>query len=1132
MTRTSLTLAAVAALAFLAAPSQSRPGRTAEAAAYPDAEQLPPGAKVVKLEVRPATVTLAGPFAYSQLLVTAHLEGGETADVTRSAKIDAGKLATVSSNGLVRPTADGSGDVTVSLAGQTAKVPLTVAGAQADQPVSFVRDVQPVLSKLGCNAGTCHGAQAGKNGFKLSLRGYDPVFDYRALTDDLEGRRFNRAAPEKSLFLLKTSGAIPHQGGVLTQPGDPNYEMLRRWVGQGVRFDPESPRVKSLEIFPKDPTVARLGGKQQFAVLATYTDGSVRDVTAETFIDSSNTEVATVDKTGLLTSVRRGEATMLARYEGAYAASTVVVMGDRTGFAWQPRPVYNYVDELVDAKLQKVKVQPSDLCDDAAFIRRVYLDLTGMPPSSDEVRAFLADTRDSKLKRDELVDKLVGSDAYVEHWTNKWADLLQVNRKFLGEPGAKAFRQWIREAVASNKPYDQFAYEILTANGSNVENPPAAYYKILRSPDAAMENTTQLFLAIRFNCNKCHDHPFERWTQDQYYNMSAYFTQVGRTEDPKFKGQKIGGTAVEGAVPLVEVIKDTTAGEIKHARTGEVSPPKFPYEVNAELPADASRRVQMAKWVTSPNNPYFARSYANRLWAYLLGPGLIEPIDDIRAGNPPTNPALLDRLTTEFVASGFDTRSLVKTICKSRTYQLSIKTTRWNRDDDINYSHALARRLPAEVLYDSIHKVTGATSRLPGLPPGSRAAQLVDSNVELPGGFLELFGKPVRESACECERSGGMNLGPVLAMVNGPIVADALKDPNNRINQFTLKEKDDGKVVDEIYLSVLNRYPTPREREDGIKALRAAGPDHAEMVAVHQRRVEALDAYKKTLDGRQAAWEKGLLDQKPTAWTTVEVTKAESKQGPTPAVAKEGAKLTVNPDGSITASGKSDAVDIYTVVGKVKSKEPITAVRIEVLADPSLPNRGPGRAENGNFVLNEFRLTARDLGKPDDKGKAVKLVNPQATFQQDGFPVQNAIDNNPATGWAIAPQLGKDHAALFRFQQPVAASPDGIEFTVVMDQRYPDNHKIGKFRISVTTEKNPKLGSPLSPEQVELLETPPDERTEAQKANLRGMYLAQDKEYQRLAAEAADAPPADPRVLGAQDLTWALINSPAFLFNH
>ncbi|MFO0823869.1 MAG: DUF1549 domain-containing protein [Gemmataceae bacterium] len=501
-------------------------------------EKLPDGAKVTKLDVRPTQIDLTGPFAYSQLIVTATLNNGETLDATRIAQLTSPKELVTVTNGLVRAASDGKSDIAVSLDGQAVKVPVTVSGFKSEKPISFVTDVQPVLSKLGCNSGTCHGAAQGKVGFKLSLRGYDSLFDHRSLTDDLEGRRFNRAAPEKSLMLLKPAGAVPHQGGVMMQPGDPNYELLRRWISQGVKLDLDAVRVQSIDVFPKNPTVWRIGQKQQFAVLATYTDGRVRDVTAEAFIDSSNTEIATTDKSGLVTTLRRGEATMLARYEGAYAASTVVVMGDRTGFTWEQRPVNNYIDELVDAKLKKVKVQASPIAGDADFIRRVYLDLTGLPPTAEETRAFLDDKRDTKVKRDELIDKLVGSDPFIEHWTNKWADLLQVNSKFLGGGGATALRKWIRDRMAENMPYDKFAYEILTASGSNIENPPAAYYKILRSADVAMENTTQLFLAVRFNCNKCHDHPFERWTQDQYYNLAAYFSQVSRAEDPKFKGQR------------------------------------------------------------------------------------------------------------------------------------------------------------------------------------------------------------------------------------------------------------------------------------------------------------------------------------------------------------------------------------------------------------------------------------------------------------------------------------------------------------------------------------------------------------------------------------------------------------------
>lgn len=1085
-------------------------------------EKLPDGAKVTELVVRPAKVELNGPFAYAQLLVTATLDNGETLDATRIATVAAPKFAAANAAGLVRPTADGSGTIAVSLAGASAPVPVTVKGFGDDRPVSFVTDVQPVLGKLGCNAGTCHGAQAGKNGFKLSLRGYDPLFDFRSLTDDLEGRRFNRAAPEKSLMLMKPAGAVPHQGGVTMQSGDPYYEVVRRWISQGVKLDLDAVRVKSIDVFPKDPTVYRIGQKQQFAVVATYADGRVRDVTAEAFIESSNTEVAKVDKTGLLTSERRGEATMLARYEGAYAASTVVIMDDRSGFAWEPRPVYNYIDGLVDAKLKKVKVQASGLCDDATFIRRVYLDLTGLPPAPEEVLSFINDTRDGRAKREELIDRLVGSDAYVEHWSNKWADLLMVNRKFLGDVGATAFRKWIRDRVAENKPYDQFAYEVLTASGSNVANPPASYYKTLRTPDAVMENTTQLFLAVRFNCNKCHDHPFERWTQDQYYSLASYFAQVSRSPDPKYKGQNIGGTAVEGAKPLVEIIADQKGGEIKHERTGETAKPHFPYAVRAEIPAQLTRREQVAKWITSPQNPYFAKSYVNRMWSYLLGVGLIEPIDDIRAGNPPTNPALLDALTEDFIKGGFDTRKLVKTICKSRTYQLSLATNRWNKDDEINYSHATARRLPAEVLFDAIHKATGSVSRLPGLPPGSRAAQLVDSNVNLPGGFLELFNKPVRESSCECERSGGLNLGPVLAMVNGPIVGEAIKDPVNRINKLALAEKDDNKLAEQIFLAVLNRLPTPKEKAEAVVAIRAGAKDHAAMVAEYKPKRDAFEAYKAALDAKQRAWEEGLKSLKPTKWHTLDVRRAEAKA--------VGTKLTVQKDGSILAGGKAAETELYTVTGLAELDAPVTAMRLEVLADPTLPAKGPGRADNGNFVLNEFRVTAKPLDKPDATATPVKLRALAAIFQQDGFPAQNAVDNNPGTGWATAPRFGQDNAALFRFDKPVVG-PAGAYFTVTLDQRFGTRHVIGKFRLAVTTDPNPRLQSPLSPQQLALLEMPADERTPAQKDALRQMYLAQDKEYARLAAETADAPPSDPRVLGAQDLVWALINTPAFLFN-
>jgi hypothetical protein len=1084
-------------------------------------EKLPPGTRLMRLEVQPAAISLKHPYAYNQLLVTAQLDSGDRIDVTRMVQIDKpAQVIKVTPAGLVRPTADGNGQIKIAMDGQSVTVPVIVSGLKEVYPVSFVRDVMPALGKMGCNAGTCHGAQSGKNGFKLSLRGYDPLYDHRSLTDDLGGRRFNRAAPDQSLMLLKPSGGVPHVGGVLTQPGEPYYELMRAWIANGVKLDLNSPRVVSIDIEPKAPVVPLIGMKQQMAVRASYSDGSVRDVTAETFIEGSNGEVASVDKQGLVTAIRRGETAVLARYEGAYTAATLIVMGDRKGFVWKDVPVNNYVDTLVYEKLKQVKILPSDLCTDPEFIRRAYLDLTGLPPGPEEVRAFLGDARPTKVKRDELVDRLIGSPDYVEHWTNKWADLLQVNRKFLGEQGAAALRNYIRQAVSTNMPYDKFVYSILTATGSTLENPPAAYYKVLREPGPAVENTTQLFLAIRFNCNKCHDHPFERWTQDQYYQLAAYFAQVGRQEDPKYKGQKVGGGDINGATPLAEIIADLKTGEVKHERTGAVTPPVFPYTHKDLAPVTASRREQLAKWVTSRENSYFARSYVNRIWSYLLGVGIIEPVDDIRAGNPPTNSRLLERLTSEFVAGGFDVRRIERDICKSRVYQQSIATNKWNADDDVNYSHALARRLPAEVLYDAIHRATGAMSKLPGLPPGARAAQLLDSSVEVPSGFLGLFGKPPRESACECERSASMMLGPVLNMVNGPIVGEALKDSNNRLYKVTATEKDDQKVVEDLFLSILCRPPTREELAKGLKALADSQGDNARVVAEHAKLVAALNEYEKPMPARQAEWEKNL--KQIVFWKVVSAASAK---------ASGGAKLDRQPDESILASGKNSTPEVYTITAET-SLTGITGIRLEVLPDPSLPGRGPGRSPNGNFVLNEFRITAAPKGEPG-KSKPVVLHKPIADFAQQNFGVAGAIDGNPQTGWAIAPAFGKAHTAVFETKEPTGF-PNGTILTFVLDQQFAGKqHNIGKFRLAVTTSR-PPLSAEGFPEAIaKVLVIPADKRTEAQKGEVAQFFRSLDPEWVRRKQALAEYPvPGDKRLLGAQDLAWALLNSPEFLFNH
>jgi hypothetical protein len=1088
----------------------------------PNGESLPPGAKLVKVEAEPTTIHLQQPFAYTQLLLRGHLDNGDVVDVTRMAKLaKTSDLVAVSERGQVRPRKDGKTTLTFTVQGQKIDIPVTVENHESKYQVSFVRDVMPVLSKVGCNAGTCHGSAQGKNGFQLSLRGYDPAFDHRALTDDIAGRRFNRAAPDKSLMLMKTSGEVPHVGGVLTRPGEPYYDILRLWIAEGVKLDLQAPRVQSVAITPGSVTVPLKGMKQQMRVVATYTDGAKRDVTAEAFIESSNTEIATVDKQGLVTAVRRGETAVMVRYEGNYTAATLIVMGDRSGFAWKEVPEYNWVDTLVYDKLKQVKVLPSELCADEVFVRRIYLDLIGLPPEPEQLKAFLADTRPQREKREALIDQLIGSPDFIEHWTNKWCDLLQVNTKFLGGQGAAAFRNWIKKALTDNMPYDQFANALLTGTGSNMDNPPAAYFKILRDPALAMENTTHLFLAVRFNCNKCHDHPFERWTQNQYYSLSSYFAQITREEDPKFKGQKIGGTAVMGAQPLVEIIKDKNSGEVKNERTGKNAVPQFPFTIK-DMPSDKeSRRQQLAKWIISPSNPYFARSYVNRIWSYLLGVGLIEPVDDIRAGNPPTNPKLLDKLTTEFVASNFDVRKLMATICKSRTYQHAVETNQWNRDDDVNYSHALARRLPAEVLYDTICKVTGSQSKLPGLPPGSRAAQLLDPSAPVPGGFLEQLGKPARESACECERSSALLLGPVLNLVNGPVMADALKDPNNRIAKLVAREKDDAKVVEELFLSILCRQPTQAELNACVAEFRNNGDDFTKLVAEHGRRVKALEAYDAELPKKQAAWE--VEQRRTTDWTVLDVEEARGEGGTT---------LTKQTDLSILASGKNPTPETYVLTAKTPAAE-ITGYRLEVLADPTLPKNGPGRApDNGNFVLNEFKVFFSPDGDPK-KFKEVKLANAKATFSQDGFAVAQAIDGNPDTGWALSPQLGKNHTAVFEGRTKVGNPGGGVlKFEMLQKLPNPKNHNIGRFRLSVTTQKTPLYLQVLPENIAKIVNGDPAKRTPQQQQEVANYYRNLDTDLRRLQNAVAELPlPPDARTMAAQDVAWALMNTPAFLFN-
>jgi hypothetical protein len=1017
-------------------------------------------------------------------------------------------------------------------------------------------------------------------------------------------------------MLLKATGVVPHEGGRRTVPGSVDYAILRQWILEGAKLDPESARVTQIDLEPANPVAQRIGSQQQVRVVATYSDGRTRDVTSRAFVESGNPEVAAADAHGLVTTLRRGEAPILARYEGQYAATTLTVMGDRDGFEWQEPPMNNRIDELVAAKWQRMKILPSDLCDDAEFIRRVSLDLTGLPPTVDELREFLANPRDQRSKRDALIERLLNSQDFVEHWANKWADLLQVNRKFLGEPGARLFRDWIRDEIARNTPHDEFVRKLLTASGSTKDNPAAAYWKILRDPTEAMETTTHLFLATRFNCNKCHDHPFERWTQRQYYELSQYFARVDLEKDEASGDRTVDGTAVEGARPLFEIVSDRTEGGVLHPRTGQVPAPAFPYPAGSVDPsAEQSRRAALAAWITAADNRYFALSYVNRLWGYLMGVGLIEPLDDIRAGNPPSNPELLEHLTREFIESGFNTRHILRQTVQSRTYQLELEPRRWNDDDHLNYSHAQPRRLPAEVLLDAVYRVTGATPDFPGATPGTRAAQLLDPAVDLPGGFLTNLGRPARESACECERSSDLQLSAVMALLSGPAISQAVSDPRNALTQLVDHHPDDLDLANELFLRTLGREATAAELPAIRETIAALEEDHARLTEqlaraeadwdmrrpeLEQQRLEVITGAERaladhlveraprlaaaqrerlerialaeaavserepTLETRLVEWEAALAaDRFETLWQPLD---------PAEVRATGSARLTKLPDGSVRSTGSIGELPDYIVTAETTVTN-ITGIKLEVLPDASLPGFGPG-LKDGDFALSELVVEAASETAPD-KFSRLKIVNGAADHiipDRELSQLWNGVaEQGRPEGWSIGNDTSRPHWAAFALESP-AGDTNGIVLKITLQHRYEAPYEVGRFRLWITTNAAPAAEG-LPTEIADILRVPGKDRKPAQRAALLAHWRRADPRMLRLdfAVELARNPlpdderlaelegelalatrpvATDPillqlredarlsteqlarkRLTAAQDLTWALINTPSFLFN-
>ena len=789
-------------------------------------------AQVTKIILEPPALVLSEPDKGWRVLVTGVDTDGFKIDLTHEASLEPqGNTVKLGDDGLIYPVASGETKVKVSAAGHSAELSVTVTDLGTSRPVNFKRDVMPILNKLSCTSGSCHGAAKGKNGFKLSLRGYDPEFDYQALLYEISGRRVNRAAPAESLLISKPTQAVPHQGGlVLTQP---EYKKtILRWISEGTLFgDNRKDAVEKLEVYPKEIFMTRTGMKQQILVLAHYGDGSVRDVSKEASIKSNTETIAKMAPGGehIMTAVapgpmrmegaqsivgeRIGEAALQVRYEGKFVTLPMTVLNPEEGFTWSNPPKYNYIDEHIDAKLRRLKIQPAPVSDDATFLRRAYLDLAGIPPTPQQARSFLEDPEKSRLKRSRLIDDLMKRKQFVDHWALKWGDLLQSNRKYLGEKGTWAFRQWIRDAISGNRPYDELVRELITSSGSTYQNPAANFYRVNNDAKVAMEKTTQIFLGVRMVCAQCHDHPFERWTQNQYYQLASFFAAVG--VKPGFESDE----------QIIYLKREDDL--IKHPNSGRYVEPQYLIASAGAptIPDDGDRREALAQWLTSDKNPFFARAIVNRLWSYFLGRGIIEPVDDIRASNPPVNEALLAAMAKDFIDHGYDLQHVIRTIVNSRTYQASIEANKWNGADETNFSHFIPRRLPAETLLDAVTVATGSKPEFEGVPHDFTAQELPDPFVGK-GGFLDMFGRPQRESACECERRGNVSLPQAMKLVNGPTLAEAIADPEGRVSEAILAGNSDRQLIEDLYLATFSRLPTATEYDSALTYVKR-GPSRA-----------------------------------------------------------------------------------------------------------------------------------------------------------------------------------------------------------------------------------------------------------------------------------------------------------------
>ena len=748
----------------------------------------------VSIAVFPPDVNMQSARGKQRIIVQASYADGITRDITAQAKVTISdpKIAKIV-NLEVLPVGDGKCSIAVEFEGKTTQIPVDVKDATKDRPISFKLDVMPIFLRNGCNQGGCHGAARGKDGFRLSLFGFDPDGDHYRLTRELNGRRINLAIPEESLLVEKSIGKVPHTGGQKFAVGEQYYNDLVRWVDAGGPQDPAGIATPvSVDLFPKTALLDGKGSTQQLIVRAKYSDGSERDVTSLALFLSSNDSSGKVSPNGLVTAGDRGEAFVMARFSTFTVGVPFIVLPKDLKFSFPTTPEKNYIDTLVNAKLKNLRIAPSATCSDEVFLRRIFIDLTGMLPSVEEYKTFMANK--SADKREQLVKELMERKEFSELWVLKWAELLQIrSSNQVSYKATLLYYNWLQDRIARNVPLNQWVQELLGANGGTFNNPVTNYYQNETDILKVTENVAQVFMGMRIQCAQCHNHPFDRWTMDDYYGFAAFFTQIGRkrTDDPREL-----------------VVFNSGSGEINHPLGGRRMAPKY---LGGEVPdvVGKDRRALMAEWLASPKNPYFATNLSNMVWTHFFGLGIINEVDDVRVSNPPSNSELLEELGKKFTEYNYDFKRLVKDIVLSNSYQLSTQANASNESDTKNFSHSSIRRIKAETFLDCISQVTETKNKFPGLPLGARAVQIADGQVS--NYFLTTFGRATRESVCSCEVKLDPTLSQSLHLLNGDATTQRITQ-GNLIGKLLKEKKTPEEILDEIYVRCLSRMPSADEK--------------------------------------------------------------------------------------------------------------------------------------------------------------------------------------------------------------------------------------------------------------------------------------------------------------------------------